>query len=428
MKKQAPHYIFSSTYLIVFLMFSFGFSSQAQDSTQFRLGEGLILSLNAGDYTFGLGGNIKTAYSYTRDTSKLLSNKHGFHVRRGQFLFKGTAKKEKFRFYILADFIETWSLLEAWTAFDVAQKHLSITVGQKLVNTNNKELINHQNYFQFSQSSLLSRRFSRLGREFGLFIDGKWNLGQIVLKPSISITSGDGINSFGNGTTDRFDYGGVKFGGRLDILPFGNFTSDNNFLGADLIREKKPKLALGIAASSNQGASDKVGEGHGNIMFYSQNINGSFRDAYPNYQKIYADLLFKYKGFNLGLEFVNSYATEVFGLFTDPDPNNQTPIYRGDIAESLVLGMGFNAQLGYTLPNFWSFDLRYTRLIPEFDTNLQSLLVEEKSYIFGISKFFKGQAFKIQLQGEYHTFDETINTIQNEKTELSAQFSIQLIF
>ena len=40
------------------------------------------------------------------------------------------------------------------------------------------------------------------------------------IKPIMAITSGDGINSFGENSLDS-DQGGFKYGGRLNIYPMG---------------------------------------------------------------------------------------------------------------------------------------------------------------------------------------------------------------
>lgn len=401
----------------------------AQDTTYFQLGQGVNLSLNEGDYLFSFGGNMKSDYTYLYDTSQLISGRHGFELQRAQFSLLGKAKQEKMTFFILADFVNTWALLEAWVGFDLANEKLFIAAGQKLVNTNNRELNKHQNFFQFVQPSLVSTRFAGLGREFGLFLDGKFAVADVVLKPSIAITSGDGLNSFGSGTTDRFDYGGAKFGGRVEILPLGEFSDGNDFLGSDLAFESAPRVSLGGSFTTNQGASHPVGEGHGYFLFYSQiQPDGSFRTAYPNYQKIYADLIFKYSGFNLGLEYVNAFGSEIKGLFTDTNASNQTPIYSGDIAKFLALGSGMNVQAGYLFKNLWALDVRYSSISPEFKNESASVLTEQEAYTVGVSKFLKGQAMKVQVNADFLNSKQRVNTTLVEKGEIRGSIALQVIF
>ena len=45
--------------------------------------------------------------------------------------------------------------------------------------------------------------------------------------------------------------GGLKYGGRLDVLPLGEFKSGNDGVGADFVREESPKLLVGGAMSYN---------------------------------------------------------------------------------------------------------------------------------------------------------------------------------
>ncbi len=415
--------------LLAFIYFTLSEAAISQDSTYFELGQGANLSLNDGDYFFSLGGNLKSAYTYTRDTAEILTSKHGFEMQRAQFSLLGKARNEKMTFYILADFVEVWSLLEAWVGFDIANEKIFIAVGQKLVNTNNRERNTHENNFQFVNRSILSSSYARLGREFGLFIDGRFALGEMILKPSLAFTSGDGINSFGNGTTDRYDYGGAKFGGRLEVFPFGEFSIGNDFLGADLARESTPKVMLGSAFSTNQGASESVGEGHGEFVFFSQiQSDGSFRNAYPNYQKLYADVIFKYKGFNAALEYVNASASEIDGLFTDTDAASQTPIFQGDIAQYLALGTGLNIQAGYLAKNNWSLDLRYTQVNPEFENEVLSVITNQENVTIGLSKFLKGQAMKVQINADFLTFDQLENDALVEKGEIRGSVAFQIIF
>lgn len=85
--------------------------------------------------------------------------------------------------------------------------------------------------------------------------------------------------------------GGLKYGGRLDVLPLGEFKSGNDGVGADFAREESPKLLVGGAMSYNDGASNKVGEGHGDFVLYDKDGDSKF----PALRKIAADLLFNGK-------------------------------------------------------------------------------------------------------------------------------------
>src|SRR5690606_28957398 len=75
--------------------------------------------------------------------------------------------------------------------------------------------------------------------------------------------------------------------------PLGYFSAGNDAYFADLSHEVAPKIVAGVAGSVNKGASHQTGEGHGIFQLF----NADQREQYPDYRKIYADLLFKYQGF-----------------------------------------------------------------------------------------------------------------------------------
>ena len=52
----------------------------------------------------------------------------------------------------------------------------------------------------------------------------------------------------------------------------------------------------------NDGASNKVGEGHGDFVLYDKDGNSKF----PALRKIAADLLFKWQGWSIMAEYVNA--------------------------------------------------------------------------------------------------------------------------
>ena len=70
---------------------------------------------------------------------------------------------------------------------------------------------------------------------------------------------------------------------------------------------------MGIAGSINKGASNAVGEGHGNFLLYDANLDNNL----PDYNQLYADVLLKYDGFSFMAEYVNSTAGNLDLVYTD---------------------------------------------------------------------------------------------------------------
>ena len=154
--------------------------------------------------------------------------------------------------------------------------------------------------------------------------------------------------------------GGLKYAGRLDVYPLGYFTKGNEISMADLMHEQNLKMVIGGAVSFNAGASEAVGEGHGEFILYD--ADGSPNQ--PDYRQVYGDLLIKYKGFSLLGEYNVSTATNLEGTFKEMTGDALLPT---EISQYLALGSGYNVQLGYVTLDGYALDLRYSGVTPEFD-------------------------------------------------------------
>ncbi len=361
-------------------------STESNNSANYNSGEGFTFNLNNGDFQFTLGGFIQPNLILENDEDDNFNSR--WNVRRSFFMMSGKAVKQKVSFSIQTDFSARSPLLDAWIAYQ-PYTWLTITGGQKQNLANNREMLFREDRLQFTDRSLGSQTFSRSGREFGLFLETKFGK-TFGLAPQFSVTSGDGKNSFGADSRDT-DLGGLKFGGRLDLYPLGFFKEGNDLYTADLLREDKAKFVLGAAASKNYGASNAVGEGHGDFLLYDQMANV----VLPNYSKIHADVLMKFKGFSMLLEYTNATASGIDVIFTDE--NASTILAPSEISEYLILGNAFTAQLGYVTKKGYSLDIRYENVAPEFGQNNGSLLRKFDSYTLGLSKYFESHNLKIQI-------------------------------
>lgn len=361
-------------------------TARMQNTAQLDADNGLQFVFNNGAYTFGMGGFIQPAYrfSQTENTDAL----HFFNAKRSFFRLSGKAVEEKVSFLIQTDFSEVRPLLDAWVAYHPSEK-TTITIGQKQTFVNNREMLYREDRFQFTERGLLSEQLSRTGREFGVFIETKFGE-SFGIVPMLAITSGDGRNSFGADSRDT-DLGGLKYGGRLDLYPLGYFKSGNELYSADLQGEESLKMVIGSAFSINQGASNALGEGHGDFLLYG--IDGKV--SLPNYRQLYIDALAKYKGFSMLVEFGNATAS---GLGENYEDANAVQLLAPQqISSYLQLGNSYNAQLGYVTPKGYSVDLRYGKALPEFANYTNSLMTDTDSYTLGLTRYFKGHNLKAQL-------------------------------
>ena len=173
----------------------------AQNSVLYDKGKGLEISANNREYLFNIGGFIQPAYrsnTYDGNFSISSSNSENFYKSKASvFTFGGEMKKEKLSFFMMTDFSLDEPLQEAWLSYHLSD-NTSITFGQMLSFTNNREMMYRENNLQMNDRSLLSENFSNSGREFGVFLKTQINssIGEVV--PMFALTSGDGKNSFGN--------------------------------------------------------------------------------------------------------------------------------------------------------------------------------------------------------------------------------------
>lgn len=422
MKKYNPKMKLKT--IVSTILFVVGYTAIAQveiktENKEFQLGDGLRFNINDGDYKFKIGGFIQGIYQY--DKTESLEANTFMNARNAFFTISGSMMKEKVSFLIQNNFSNGRPLLDAWVAY-APISNLKISFGQKQTFTNNREMTFFEDKLQFVDRGIFSSIYSNTGREFGVFLESEFELGDIIVKPKFAVTSGDGLNSFGFNSTD-VDRGGLKYGGRIDLLPLGKFKPGNDGYIADLLHEDKLKALIGSAYSYNVGSSNLVGEGHGDFILY----DSSGKPKYPDFRKYYYDILLKYKGFSFLSEYINTSATSLNGSFLNAGATR--PLYLTEISEYLVLGNGLNIQMGYVTKSGYALDFRVEKLNQEFDNNA-SLLLDQEAYTIGFTKYFKGNNLKIQSaisENRADQFDVTSNSIQKIKT-ISAQFAVQVVF
>lgn len=384
--------------------------SKNENLATFELGTGLNIDFNNGDYVFNLGGMIQPAVGMTKDSSA--ASDYFMNSRRTYFHIGGRAKNEKVSFLIQTDFSLSSPLLDAWVAYQ-PHKTTTITFGQKQTMANNREMMIMEDKLQFADRSLLSSSYSSTGREFGLFVETELAVSSMYFRPQLGVTSGDGRNSFGADSRD-VDLGGLKYAARLDFYPLGLFSKDNDKQIMDLAHEARPKVVIGSAASYNDGASDKIGEGHGNLALY--NLLG--KAQYPDYRQVYTDLIFKYQGFSFLGEYGISTAKGLQGAYLSQTAS--VPLVPTQISQLLALGTAINAQLGYVTASGYGVDMRYAAIRPEFETNNSSIIQEKSAITLGLTKYVKENSLKI------HAAITSLN--QGDYTTLQSVFMVQMVF
>jgi hypothetical protein len=380
------------------------------NKASFELGSGLNFSFNQDAYQFNISGFIQPNYVYEKTEGSKSSNE--LNSKRTFLMFGGKAVKEKVSFMLQTDFSLSDPLMDAWVAYHPTS-YLTISAGQKQTFVNNKEMMIREDRLQFNDRSFLSENMSETGREMGVFIESKFG-SKFGIAPKVAITSGDGRNSFGSDSRDT-DIGGFKIGGRLDIYPLGFFKEGIEQTTTDLNREEQLKFVVGIAFSSNNGASSANGEGHADFLLYDATGDISM----PDYDQLYVDILFKYKGFSFLSEYNNSTASDINQIYTDPSANQI--LVPQQISSFFLLGDNYNFQGGYVTPKGYSIDARYEISKPEFSSYADSVLQDTSSYTIGFTKYFKGNNLKFQSSF-------TSVQVENGNNQIIAAFLMQIVF
>jgi hypothetical protein len=400
---------------LVSIFFGMTFLMNAQEEASankasFELGSGLNFSFNQDAYQFNISGFIQPNYVYEKTEGSKSSNE--LNSKRTFLMFGGKAVKEKVSFMLQTDFSLSDPLMDAWVAYHPTS-YLTISAGQKQTFVNNKEMMIREDRLQFNDRSFLSENMSETGREMGVFIESKFG-SKFGIAPKVAITSGDGRNSFGSDSRDT-DIGGFKIGGRLDIYPLGFFKEGIEQTTTDLNREEQLKFVVGIAFSSNNGASSANGEGHADFLLYDATGDISM----PDYDQLYVDILFKYKGFSFLSEYNNSTASDINQIYTDPSANQI--LVPQQISSFFLLGDNYNFQGGYVTPKGYSIDARYEISKPEFSSYADSVLQDTSSYTIGFTKYFKGNNLKFQSSF-------TSVQVENGNNQIIAAFLMQIVF
>jgi len=397
-----------------------------KDSTLIYInGEGTFLHLGKQDgATFNLATTVQSGYQLNQlDSASNKTSTNRMSLNLVRIAFTASGLKNKVSLGIINDFTGTSGILEGWVGISVLNNHGKLILGQKQTNTNNRLAMADERYASVMAQSIagksndgivyggLMQNFVGSTREGGIFFETNFNLNKCRIYPSVSITTGKGQNFFATQTGP-----GIKYGGRLDVMPMGDFIKNGAFIADDIYREPKPKLAIGVAGSYNVQANSPIGSDNGGVI----GIYKAGAATGANYRKFVADAIYKCQGFSLVGEYINGSVAGK-NLFTNA---SGTAKLTDTIASGLYnLGNAINLQGSYISKSGWAFDLRFSHITPE-KYIATSLVHNQTWYTGGVNKYLSGNALKIGLN---------VNYIQDNnsailKNMLTGNLAIQLIF
>jgi hypothetical protein len=261
-------------------------------------------------------------------------------------------------------------------------KNFSVRLGQGKLASNRERVISSGN-LQFVDRSRLNSRYN-IDRDVFLQISHHHTFGEnFIVKESASIASGEGKNHL-----TGFN-GGFGYTYRLEFLPFGKFQSKGDYVSSAIKRESKPKLALGFTYDNNNNAGRERGQNGSFIINSEGDIVGNDLNTF------FADLMFKYQGLSVMIEYADKSAP-LGPLVFDED---------NTVIGEYFTGTGLNLNGGYMFRNNVEVALRYTTIDAEIAT-------DEKQYTIGLNKFFVGHKLKIQTDFTLINRDERQNSAQ----------------
>jgi len=369
---------------------------QAQEISDTKFGKGMI-NFIAKDSSFSVkfAPRIQSRYQsqWDFDGEEYGDPDLNFIVRRARLKFGGFAFTPKLKYkmelglsnrdisgasiynkntprYIL-DAVIMWNFHE----------NFELWAGQTKLPGNIERVVSSAN-LQLIDRSLLNSKFN-IDRDMGVQLrhKTKWG-GNFVTREKFSISQGEGRNiTVGN-------LGGIQYTSRLELLPFGEFSSKGDYSQGDLKREKSVKAMFGFTYDINNNAV----KNRSNMGSYMTQSGGGLFET--DIETVFIDGVVKYKGFALTGEYAHRDADTIEALEAD-----------GSTKTGAVVGAGsaINFQGSYLFKNNVEMTLRYTNVDFKEVTRLSDL----QQITYGISKYVVGHSLKIQADLTFSQSDAT---------------------
>ena len=374
------------------------YSQTENNNTAFGKG---IFNILGKDSTWSMNFSARvqmlSTSSWSATDDKLTNPEQNFNIRRSRFKFSGFAYSPKLTYKIemglsnqdmsgaseftsdspryIMDAVIMWNFHE----------NFSLWVGQTKLPGNVERVISSAN-LQLVDRSLLNSKFN-IDRDMGVQLRHHFNLtDKFLVKEKLAISQGEGRN------VTQGNLGGHEYTARLELLPFGEFTSNGDYSGGDLKRESSPKLMLASTYDYNNNAvRDRSNQGSymvNDIGFYETNVKTFFVDA-----------MFKYRGFS----FMGEYADRTAA---DPFAKNSDNSLTGDVVK---VGSALNLQSGYLFKSNYEVAGRFTYL--ELDKSITGKNPENQ-YTLGVSKYIVGHKLKVQTDVSYLSVDNGTDEVK----------------
>jgi len=386
---------FRKAFLLVILLIQGSYV--CSQSVSGKLGKGLTITTADSTFSLNFSTRFQTLYLgvYNPD---LKSYGDILFVRRARLKFSGFVYNPRLRYKLelgqsqrdvgggnIAQFNNTARLiLDAVLKYKFG-RDWDLWFGQTKLPGNRERVVSSRD-LGFVDRSLANARFN-IDRDLGVQLHHENMVGKGVLREAFALSMGEGRNivvpNIGNGYSYAF---------RLEYLPFGKFTDKGDYFYADLMREKEPKLSIGLTLDQNDNAARERGQTGDFMVDEAGNVFPTDLSA------VFADLIYKHNGWTISSEYHKKWAS------------SNVMVQTSDETLKFFTGYGLTVHAGYLFLNNFELAGRYTVVTP--DDKVYSGVIDEKEYMLGLSKYIYGHAVKVQTDIAYRVRESRTDFIQ----------------
>jgi hypothetical protein len=339
-------------------------------------GKGVTLRSLDGRYSLNVKPRVQIRDMFTHDAHDL----NDLELKTLRLVISGNILTPDLRFFVQlalasGDYEKDSSspIYDAYVEY-TGLRDLSVKAGQFLVPFDRVRTV-REYALEFVDRSSMVRELS-LDRDVGLTVSSSNLLGWgNRLGYALYIGSGDGKNRTGGQIL------GPLLIARVTLRPFGAFDDDNE---GDLNRERRPRLAIGLAGAYNIHSPRT-----------QSTLGNTFTLGYANYQHAAADLVFKLAGFSLIGEVLVRHAEQAnFKGMSGGKP----------VTEWTRSGYGYVVQAGMMLSRFVQATLRWEQLFAESNTDptlISTAATAGRQLGAGLNLYLNGHGLKLQADYFY---------------------------
>jgi phosphate-selective porin OprO and OprP len=346
-----------------------------------HFGKPITFSSQDSSFSLGIGGRIQSLAEVRHDINTDKSTVD-FSIRRLRLNFSGNAISQKFTYRIQLCFsqrdvssdnslVQNNMFLRDAMLYYSPNKHWRFGFGQTKLPGNRQRQTSSGN-LQFADRSNTNSLFT-LDRDKGFWIVNTLrSKKKLIISNTLAITSGEGRI-----TSDKS--AGLCYAIRSEILPFGEFKNNGDYIESDLFFEDKLKLSMGFSYSFNNKTSRVAGQ-LGEYLF-----NNQFADI-----RYYGtDIVMKKKGWSLTGELYRRTSKNGISI-SQANPSKVNYVYSGT---------GLLLQSGYLFTKKDEFAVRYGLTSP--DKNITNYISRVNEYMVAYSHYFFRHNLKLQTDAAY---------------------------